>query len=101
MIVVENTKLLTKFLKMFWFYFFAQDAVDQHFAIPLMAGMSARVFSVSIVSPLELIRTKMQSQKLSYYGEFELDSRNVKSFLSFYSIFLSFFILFSQIWVKR
>lgn len=31
--------------------------------------MTARVFSVTVVSPLELIRTKMQSQKLSYYGE--------------------------------
>lgn len=41
---------------------------EQPFSIPLLAGMAARVFSVSIVSPLELIRTKMQSQKLSYYG---------------------------------
>lgn len=31
--------------------------------------MAARVFSASVVSPLELIRTKMQSQKLSYYGK--------------------------------
>lgn len=43
---------------------------DQHFAIPLLAGVAARIFSVSMVSPLELIRTKMQSQRLSYYGEF-------------------------------
>lgn len=42
---------------------------DQPFAIPLLAGMSARVFSVTIVCPLELIRTKMQSKKLSYYGK--------------------------------
>lgn len=40
----------------------------QPFAIPLLAGMGARVFSVTVVSPLELIRTKMQSQRLSYYG---------------------------------
>ncbi|XP_055303777.1 probable mitochondrial glutathione transporter SLC25A40 [Sitodiplosis mosellana] len=40
---------------------------EQPFSIPLLAGMAARVFSVSVVSPLELIRTKMQSQKLSYY----------------------------------
>lgn len=45
------------------------DAQEQHFIIPLLAGMSARVMSVSFVSPLELIRTKMQSQKLSYFGE--------------------------------
>lgn len=42
---------------------------EQHFGIPLFAGVAARVFSVTVVSPLELIRTKMQSQKLSYYGE--------------------------------
>lgn len=41
---------------------------EQPFSVPLLAGMAARVFSVSLVSPLELIRTKMQSQKLSYYG---------------------------------
>lgn len=34
--------------------------------IPLMAGSSARVLAVTIVNPLELIRTKMQSEKLSY-----------------------------------
>lgn len=43
---------------------------EQPFSIPLIAGMAARVFSVSVVSPLELIRTKMQSQKLSYYGNY-------------------------------
>ncbi|XP_072397844.1 mitochondrial glutathione transporter SLC25A40-like [Diabrotica undecimpunctata] len=35
--------------------------------IPLLSGAFARVISVSLVSPLELFRTKMQSQKLSYY----------------------------------
>lgn len=39
------------------------------FTIPLLAGSSARTLAVSIVSPLELVRTKMQSQKLSYLGE--------------------------------
>ncbi|KAK5650376.1 hypothetical protein RI129_001405 [Pyrocoelia pectoralis] len=34
--------------------------------IPLVAGATARFFSVVSVSPLELIRTKMQSTKLSY-----------------------------------
>lgn len=40
---------------------------DQPFWIPLFAGASARVVSASVVSPLELIRTKMQSQKLTYF----------------------------------
>lgn len=34
--------------------------------IPLMSGILARIFAVTAVSPIELIRTKMQSQKLSY-----------------------------------
>ncbi|XP_037046422.1 solute carrier family 25 member 40-like isoform X2 [Bradysia coprophila] len=37
------------------------------FSIPLLAGMSARVLSVTVVNPLELVRTKMQSEKLSYF----------------------------------
>ncbi|CAG9858660.1 unnamed protein product [Phyllotreta striolata] len=38
----------------------------QPFWIPLISGGIARIISVTIVSPLELFRTKMQSQKLSY-----------------------------------
>lgn len=34
--------------------------------VPLMSGILARIFAVTAVSPIELIRTKMQSQKLSY-----------------------------------
>lgn len=34
--------------------------------IPLISGSSARIFAVTIVNPLELIRTKMQSEKMSY-----------------------------------
>ncbi|KAG4070535.1 hypothetical protein HA402_001201 [Bradysia odoriphaga] len=37
------------------------------FSIPLLAGMSARVLSVTVVNPLELVRTKMQSEKMSYF----------------------------------
>ncbi|XP_031628360.1 solute carrier family 25 member 40-like isoform X2 [Contarinia nasturtii] len=43
------------------------EQTEQPFSVPLLAGMAARVFSVSVVSPLELIRTKMQSQRLNYY----------------------------------
>ncbi|XP_060523808.1 probable mitochondrial glutathione transporter SLC25A40 isoform X2 [Cylas formicarius] len=42
------------------------EVAKQPFWIPLVSGASARILSVTIVSPLELIRTKMQSQKLSY-----------------------------------
>ncbi|XP_062337245.1 probable mitochondrial glutathione transporter SLC25A39 isoform X1 [Osmerus eperlanus] len=34
--------------------------------IPLVAGGLARLGAVSVISPLELLRTKMQSQRLSY-----------------------------------
>lgn len=37
------------------------------FWLPLLAGCTARVAAVTIVNPLELIRTKMQSQKLNYF----------------------------------
>ncbi|CAH2040662.1 unnamed protein product, partial [Iphiclides podalirius] len=40
--------------------------VNQPMWIPLFAGASARTIAVSLFSPLELIRTKMQSKKLTY-----------------------------------
>ncbi|KAI4482789.1 hypothetical protein M0804_008642 [Polistes exclamans] len=40
--------------------------VEQPFWIPMLAGGTARIWAAVLVSPLELIRTKMQSQKLSY-----------------------------------
>jgi len=36
----------------------------------LAAGAIARTFAVTLVSPLELIRTKMQSKRLSHQGKF-------------------------------
>jgi solute carrier family 25 protein 39/40 len=41
--------------------------VDIPMWIPLVSGGSARVLAVTIVNPLELVRTKMQSEKMSYY----------------------------------
>lgn len=35
---------------------------------PLLAGCTARLWAASLVSPLELVRTKMQSKKLTYLG---------------------------------
>lgn len=42
--------------------------MEQPFWIPILAGGTARIWAATLVSPLELIRTKMQSQKLSYAG---------------------------------
>lgn len=39
---------------------------DMPMWVPLISGCSARVLAVTCVSPLELIRTKMQSEKISY-----------------------------------
>lgn len=35
---------------------------------PMVAGSTARLVAVTIVSPIELVRTKMQSEKLTYKG---------------------------------
>ncbi|XP_014489210.1 PREDICTED: solute carrier family 25 member 40-like [Dinoponera quadriceps] len=42
------------------------DNTEQPFWIPIFAGSTARIWAATIVSPVELVRTKMQSQKLSY-----------------------------------
>lgn len=36
--------------------------------IPLVAGSTARLVALTIVSPMELVRTKMQSERLTYKG---------------------------------
>ncbi|XP_075231418.1 mitochondrial glutathione transporter SLC25A40-like [Lycorma delicatula] len=41
--------------------------VTQPFWIPLVSGCMARLWAATTVSPLELIRTKMQSKRLSYF----------------------------------
>ncbi|CAI5445808.1 unnamed protein product [Caenorhabditis angaria] len=51
-----------------------------------LAGTTARSISVSVVSPIELIRTKMQSQKLTHkeVGELIKKSLKTKGISSFY-----------------
>ncbi|KAE9553259.1 hypothetical protein FO519_003517 [Halicephalobus sp. NKZ332] len=39
----------------------------EKFYIPLLVGVFSRTAAVTIVSPLEMIRTKMQSEQISYY----------------------------------
>ncbi|XP_076299072.1 mitochondrial glutathione transporter SLC25A40 isoform X2 [Lasioglossum baleicum] len=41
-------------------------SMEQPFWVPMLAGAIARIWAATLVSPLELIRTKMQSQRLSY-----------------------------------
>ncbi|KAJ8891367.1 hypothetical protein PR048_010883 [Dryococelus australis] len=42
---------------------------EQPVWVPAVAGSLSRTWAVTLVSPLELIRTKMQSKKMSYLGE--------------------------------
>lgn len=35
---------------------------------PMVAGGTARLAAVTLISPLEMVRTKLQSEKLSYKG---------------------------------
>jgi len=42
------------------------DLYTMPMMIPLAAGLCARTMTVTVVSPLELIRTKVQSEKMSY-----------------------------------
>ena len=44
--------------------------------VPMIAGASARITAVTLFSPLELIRTKMQSKKLTYLGKCSLKFKN-------------------------
>lgn len=44
--------------------------------VPMIAGASARITAVTLFSPLELIRTKMQSKKLTYLGKWSLKFKN-------------------------
>ncbi|KAL1453405.1 hypothetical protein WDU94_007545 [Cyamophila willieti] len=45
---------------------FSPGLHDQPVWIPLVSGCVARIGAVTLVSPLELVRTKMQSEKMSY-----------------------------------
>jgi solute carrier family 25 protein 39/40 len=52
--------------------------------IPILSGGLARTFAVTAVSPLELIRTKIQSEKLKYTQitdavKFEIKNRGIRS----------------------
>merc|ERR1712020_410394 len=47
--------------------------------VALSAGALARIWACTIVSPLELIRTKMQSQKMAFYQVRQALSVTLKS----------------------
>ncbi|CAN7976222.1 unnamed protein product [Ixodes persulcatus] len=54
--------------------------------IPAMSGATARVFSATLISPLEMVRTKMQSKRLSYLeiGQAVRSLVNTRGVLSLY-----------------
>ncbi|XP_036614392.1 solute carrier family 25 member 40 isoform X1 [Trichosurus vulpecula] len=45
---------------------FMKSKVENEAYVPIFAGVVARLGAVTVISPLELIRTKMQSRALSY-----------------------------------
>uniref|UniRef100_A0A0K8RJJ3 Putative mitochondrial carrier protein cgi-69 n=1 Tax=Ixodes ricinus TaxID=34613 RepID=A0A0K8RJJ3_IXORI len=55
--------------------------------IPAMSGATARVFSATLISPLEMVRTKMQSKRLSYFeiGQAVRSLVNTRGVLSLYT----------------
>lgn len=55
--------------------------------IPAISGATARVFSATLISPLEMIRTKMQSKRLSYLeiGQAVKSLVSTRGFFSLYT----------------
>lgn len=68
------------------FYNNISGNLTQPLWIPLISGATARTIAVTIVSPLELIRTKMQSKKLTY-AEINLALRQVFKHEGFRGLF--------------
>lgn len=65
-VAYEQTRLHLKDLHMNYLQIQDPDKYTMPMLIPMIAGCSARCFAVTVVNPLELIRTKMQSEKMSY-----------------------------------
>lgn len=62
--------------------------------LALIAGSIARVWSVTVVNPLELIRTKMQSRKLTFEGT---NLFSVSNIYVYKTILLTKYLKFVQI----
>ncbi|VFV44653.1 solute carrier family 25 member [Lynx pardinus] len=58
-------------------YFLKSKLGENESHIPIVAGILARFGAVTVISPLELIRTKMQSKKFSYEELHRFISRKV------------------------
>ena len=52
---------------------------NQPLWVPVVSGGFARIFAATTISPLEMIRTKMQSKRLSYLEvRFQTNSRQTR-----------------------
>ncbi len=49
-------------------------------AIPMISGGLARIIAVTAVSPIELIRTKIQSENLNYTHIFKVVKNSIKKY---------------------
>lgn len=81
-----------------------RKSYEGNFWSPMIAGSAARLASTTVVSPLEMVRTKMQSERLTYYGIFHcftiifhfsshMDYFNFNFYLFIFSI--SLFLIFN------
>ncbi|XP_067930227.1 mitochondrial glutathione transporter SLC25A40-like [Watersipora subatra] len=54
------------------------DGMDNSKYIPALSGASARAVAITVISPLELIRTKIQSEKMTYKETTEAIRASIK-----------------------
>ncbi|XP_052803428.1 probable mitochondrial glutathione transporter SLC25A40 [Mya arenaria] len=71
MAVPATVVYFTTYEQIKWHLGYSYGSQSSDWWKPLMAGGSARVFAVSVISPLEFIRTKMQSEQLTYVRVWE------------------------------
>ncbi|KAH8272289.1 hypothetical protein KR044_011381, partial [Drosophila immigrans] len=62
---VAYEQFKARFTDLHYKYLAPMQSRDLPMLVPLLAGVSARILAVTFVSPIELIRTKMQSQKMT------------------------------------
>ncbi|XP_034119384.1 probable mitochondrial glutathione transporter SLC25A40 isoform X2 [Drosophila albomicans] len=63
---VAYEQFKARFTDLHYKYLAPMQSRDIPMLVPLLAGVSARILAVTFVSPIEMIRTKMQSQKMTH-----------------------------------
>ncbi|KAL7729107.1 hypothetical protein ACLKA6_019928 [Drosophila palustris] len=65
---VAYEQFKARYIAIYKDHFAAPDSSQKELplVVPMLSGVTARIFAVTFVSPIELVRTKMQSKRLSY-----------------------------------